>query len=142
MGSALCNLIWLAHVPCTGSPCNTQSVQDITQIALKEAEALTSASVVSTPSPPLPNLAPFETQSYLYDPLNSSLQDAILLENMHDRPWQRPEQLGPESTASMAVVCSAVRQAYPGLPLGVQILAGGNKQALAVAKASGKLNPW
>ena len=65
------------------------------------------------------------------------LQDAILMENMHDRPWQRPEQLGPETVASMATICSAIRREHPGLPLGVQVLAGGNREALAVAKAAG-----
>ncbi|XP_073411145.1 uncharacterized protein F13E9.13, mitochondrial-like [Dendrobates tinctorius] len=37
----------------------------------------------------------------------------------------------------MAAVCAAVRQTCPRLPLGVQVLACGNQQALAVALAAG-----
>jgi hypothetical protein len=60
------------------------------------------------------------------------------MENMHDRPWQRSDLLGPETTAAMATVCAAVRQVHPGLPLGVQVLVAGNREALAVAKAAGE----
>jgi len=56
---------------------------------------------------------------------------------MHDVPWLRPEQLGPETVAAMTVVCSAVRRVQDELPVGVQILSSGNRAALAVAKAAG-----
>lgn len=60
---------------------------------------------------------------------------ALMLENMHDVPYvQGP---GPEVTASMAVLAREVRRACPGMPLGVQVLAGGNEAALAVALAAG-----
>jgi len=60
---------------------------------------------------------------------------ALMLENMHDVPYvQRPE---PEITASMAVLVREVRRAHPGIPLGVQVLAGGNEAAVAVALAAG-----
>lgn len=58
---------------------------------------------------------------------------------MHDLPWLRHDQLGPETTACMAVVCSAVRRDHLTLPLGVQVLSSANKVALAVAKASGNV---
>ncbi len=61
--------------------------------------------------------------------------DAILLENMHDAPYLNRE-VGPEIVAGMTAVCSAVREAVD-LPLGVQILAGANRHALAVAHAAG-----
>ncbi len=61
--------------------------------------------------------------------------DAILLENMHDRPYLR-QQAGPEIVAGMAAVADAVRQSVE-LPLGVQILAGANREAMAVALAAG-----
>jgi len=57
-----------------------------------------------------------------------------MLENMHDVPYLKGS-VGPEITASMAVVAKAVREAVD-LPLGIQILAGANKEALAVAKAA------
>ena len=65
------------------------------------------------------------------------MQDGVMLENMHDRPWLGAHQLGPETTAAMAVIANSVRTHYPDLPLGLQILSGANKQALAVAKAAG-----
>jgi membrane complex biogenesis BtpA family protein len=59
--------------------------------------------------------------------------DAII-ENMHDVPYLKG-QVGPEVTAAMTVVAKAIRDAV-SLPLGIQILAGANKEALAVARAA------
>lgn len=61
--------------------------------------------------------------------------DAILLENMHDVPYLN-RSVGPEIVAAMTAVCAAVREAV-ALPLGVQVLAGANREALAVAHAAG-----
>jgi hypothetical protein len=60
---------------------------------------------------------------------------ALLVENMHDRPYLKGE-VGPEIVAGMTRVASEVRAAVP-LPLGVQVLAGANREAFAVALASG-----
>ncbi len=59
----------------------------------------------------------------------------LLLENMHDRPYQRGT-VGPEIVAAMTAAGRAVRAAVP-LPLGVQVLAGANREALAVAHSCG-----
>jgi hypothetical protein len=59
----------------------------------------------------------------------------LLLENMHDRPYEKG-RVGPEIVAAMAVAGRAVREAVP-LPLGVQVLAGANREALAVALCCG-----
>ncbi|XP_031755936.1 uncharacterized protein LOC549154 isoform X2 [Xenopus tropicalis] len=61
--------------------------------------------------------------------------DGIMVENMHDIPYTF--NTGPEITATMATICTAVKQACPHLPLGVQILSCANNQALAVALAAG-----
>lgn len=61
--------------------------------------------------------------------------DALAVENMHDTPYLRGG-VGPEITAAMAVVAHEVRRAA-ALPCGVQILAGANEEALAVALAAG-----
>jgi membrane complex biogenesis BtpA family protein len=61
--------------------------------------------------------------------------DAILIENMHDVPYLR-RQAGPEIVAGMTAICAAVREAV-AVPLGVQILAGANREAVAVAHATG-----
>ncbi|MGP1345708.1 MAG: BtpA/SgcQ family protein [Phycisphaerales bacterium] len=61
--------------------------------------------------------------------------DALVIENMHDVPYLRRE-VGPEIVASMAMVGRAVREAVD-VPLGVQVLAGANRAAVAVALACG-----
>jgi len=61
--------------------------------------------------------------------------DAIMLENMHDVPYLN-RKVGPEIVAAMAAICAAVCQSV-SLPLGVQILAGANREAIAVAHATG-----
>lgn len=61
--------------------------------------------------------------------------DSIMLENMHDVPYLN-RQVGPEIISSMTVVTQEVRRIC-SLPLGIQILAGANQEALAVALAVG-----
>jgi len=60
--------------------------------------------------------------------------DAVMIENMHDAPYLRRE-VGPEIIAAMTIVACAVRRAV-NVPLGIQILAGANHAALAVAHAA------
>jgi predicted TIM-barrel enzyme len=61
---------------------------------------------------------------------------AIIIENMHDAPYLHGEK-GPETTAVMTRVALAVRRALgERVPLGVQVLSGGNREAVAVALAA------
>jgi membrane complex biogenesis BtpA family protein len=60
---------------------------------------------------------------------------ALLIENMNDRPYLAGS-VGPETVAAMTAIGRAVRSAVD-LPLGVQVLAGANREALAVALACG-----
>ena len=59
---------------------------------------------------------------------------ALMVENMHDVPYLKNP--GSEIVSSMAVVARAVKQTNPALPLGIQILAGANREALSVALAA------
>jgi membrane complex biogenesis BtpA family protein len=59
----------------------------------------------------------------------------LLVENMHDRPYQKGA-VGPEIVAAMTAAARAVRAAVE-LPLGIQVLAGANREALAVALCCG-----
>lgn len=61
--------------------------------------------------------------------------DAILVENMHDVPYLK-RHVGPEIVACMTAVAVELRKSIY-LPIGIQILAGANKDALAVAMAAG-----
>jgi hypothetical protein len=58
----------------------------------------------------------------------------LMLENMHDTPYLRG-RVGPEIVASLAIIARAVKAASR-LPCGLQILAGANLDALAVAHAA------
>jgi membrane complex biogenesis BtpA family protein len=62
--------------------------------------------------------------------------EMLIVENMGDRPYVMGS-IGPEIVSAMTAACIEVRQAAPQLPLGVQVLAGANQAALAVALAAG-----
>ena len=61
--------------------------------------------------------------------------DGVIIENMHDIPYLKGE-VGPEIVAAMTAIGSEVK-AECGLPVGIQILAGANIEAMAVAHAAG-----
>ena len=60
--------------------------------------------------------------------------NCLMIENMHDVPYLR-RNVGPEIVAAMTMVAQAVR-AESHLPIGIQILAGADMEALAVALAA------
>lgn len=60
--------------------------------------------------------------------------NCLMIENMHDVPYLR-RNVGPEIVAAMTMVAQAVRAESP-LPIGIQILAGADREALAVAHAA------
>lgn len=61
--------------------------------------------------------------------------DALMIENMHDIPYLKRE-VGPEVTSVMSIIAHEIK-VKTGLPIGIQILAGANKEALAAAHAAG-----
>jgi hypothetical protein len=61
--------------------------------------------------------------------------DAIAIENMHDRPYLK-RNVGPEIISLMGIIGREVKKVSQ-LPCGIQILAGANKEALAVAHSAG-----
>ncbi|KAF2883042.1 hypothetical protein ILUMI_23119 [Ignelater luminosus] len=90
-----------------GAPCYGGSIQKIISKACKETE--------------------------IY--LNNQV-DGILVENMHDIPYIQSKHFGPETTAIMTRICTEIGKIVPeNVPCGIQILTGGNREALAVAKA-------
>ncbi|HEV2663460.1 MAG TPA: BtpA/SgcQ family protein [Blastocatellia bacterium] len=60
--------------------------------------------------------------------------DGVIIENMHDTPYLRGS-VGPEIVAAMAIIGAAVKSECR-LPTGIQILAGANIEAMAVAHAA------
>lgn len=60
---------------------------------------------------------------------------ALVIENMHDRPYLKGG-VGPEITAAMTALAREVKH-ETNRPVGIQVLAGANREAVAVAHASG-----
>lgn len=60
--------------------------------------------------------------------------DGVIIENMHDVPYLRGE-VGPEIVAGMTAIAAEVKRECV-LPAGVQLLAGANIEAMAVAHAA------
>src|SRR5689334_19030569 len=60
--------------------------------------------------------------------------DGIIIENMHDVPYLRGA-VGPEIVAAMTIIGQVVKS-ESRLPVGIQILAGANIEAIAVAHAA------
>lgn len=71
--------------------------------------------------------------------------DGLLLENAGDIPFAKPEDIGPETVATMAVLGRMIRE-ETGLPLGIITVANAALQALAIAHACGaqfvRVNQW
>jgi membrane complex biogenesis BtpA family protein len=77
--------------------------------------------------------------------LLSGGMDGLIVENHGDIPFSKPEDIGPETPAFMAVVTDRIARAT-GAPLGVNVLANAPLPAFAVALAGGarfiRVNQW
>ena len=71
--------------------------------------------------------------------------DGLIIENHGDIPFLKPDRIGHETSAALAVIADRVRQRFDA-PFGVNVLANAALPALAVAKASGarfvRVNQW
>lgn len=105
-------------------------------------------------SRPLPGAPAYEAEivSSLYDfAVREAEQyavagmDGVIVENHGDIPFLKPDDIGPETVASMAVLADRVGRAC-GVPIGINILANGALAALAIAKAADavfvRVNQW
>jgi membrane complex biogenesis BtpA family protein len=67
--------------------------------------------------------------------------DGLIVENMHDAPYVHAgveRRHAPEIVAAMTRCVLAVREAVgPKISIGVQVLSGGNQEAIAIALAAG-----
>jgi membrane complex biogenesis BtpA family protein len=101
-------LIGMIHVPALpGTPSNTMSPKQIIEKCIYEAS--------------------------LYHKYNV---DSIMIENMHDIPYLK-KNVGPEIVSMMSIIAYEIRKVFSSkTPLGIQILAGANKEAIAVAHSS------
>jgi uncharacterized protein len=105
--SAVTGVVGMVHVGALpGTPRAEQSPAELVRAAVREARDLADAGF-----------------------------DAVMIENMHDRPYLGAG-IGPEVVACMTAVAAAVR-AELKVPLGIQVLGAGAAEALAVAHATG-----
>jgi uncharacterized protein len=69
----------------------------------------------------------------------------LIVENHGDIPFSKPEDIGHETSAVMAVMAERIRQ-HVKVPVGINVLANGAMTALAVAQASSaqfiRVNQW
>ncbi|HPN38566.1 MAG TPA: BtpA/SgcQ family protein [Melioribacteraceae bacterium] len=59
----------------------------------------------------------------------------LMIENMHDTPYLN-RNVGPEITSILSIILYEIKQKF-NVPIGIQILAGANKEAIASAYCSG-----
>ncbi len=71
--------------------------------------------------------------------------DGVIVENHGDVPFSKPDAIGPETSAHMAVVADRIRREL-GRPIGINVLANAAIPALAIASASNaafvRVNQW
>lgn len=71
--------------------------------------------------------------------------DGVIIENGWDIPFVKPDAVGPETVAALAVVTARVREAID-IPIGVNCLANAVSESIAVAAAAGaafvRANQW
>ena len=60
--------------------------------------------------------------------------DGIIIENMHDVPYLK-RNVGPEVTSILSIIAYEIKKEFKDL-VGIQVLAGANKEALAIAKSA------
>ncbi|MDR5800100.1 BtpA/SgcQ family protein [Caballeronia sp. LZ001] len=71
--------------------------------------------------------------------------DGLIVENHGDVPFAKPDDIGPETSAFMAVSADRIAR-ETGLPIGINVLANASVPALAIAAASNaafvRVNQW
>ncbi|WP_455845237.1 BtpA/SgcQ family protein [Pantoea agglomerans] len=69
----------------------------------------------------------------------------LIIENHGDIPFAKPDDIGPETAAFMAVITEKIRERF-GVPLGINVLANAAIPAFATALAGGadfvRVNQW
>lgn len=99
--------------------------------------------------------APKYRGSSVIDIINRAVTDAenyisggvhgLIVENHGDIPFSKPEDIGPETSAIMAVITHILRERF-SVPLGINVLANAAIPAMATALAGGadfiRVNQW
>jgi len=129
-------------------------ISDIPRNAIHQIFGRRKALIGMIHCPPLPG-APRYRGTPRDDILSACLRDAerlvaggmhgLLVENHGDIPFSKPEDIGPETAAFLAVIADRIAREFD-LPLGINVLANAPIPAFAVAAASGasfiRVNQW
>ena len=62
--------------------------------------------------------------------------DGVQVENQFDRPFLKPQDIGPETVAAITAAVTRIRASFQ-IPLGVNVHLNGVRQAIAIAVAAG-----
>lgn len=131
-----------------------QQVSDRSGGAIRDIFGRDKALIGMIHCPPLPG-APRYRGGGMEPILDACLSDAerlvgggmhgLVVENHGDIPFAKPEDIGPETSACLAVITERVRR-ETGVPLGVNVLANAPLSAIAVCVAAGaafiRVNQW
>ncbi|PWR02076.1 BtpA family membrane complex biogenesis protein [Meridianimarinicoccus roseus] len=131
-----------------------QTISSSTGTAIRDIFGRPKALIGMIHCPPFPG-APRYDGTPMPAILDACLRDAealvengihgLMVENHGDIPFSKPEDIGPETAAFMAVVADRVTQAF-GVPMGVNVLANAPIHAFAIARATGaqfiRVNQW
>lgn len=131
-----------------------QSISDTPDTAIEQIFGRPKALIGMIHCPPFPGSPRYrgDTLDQIYD---ACLRDAealisnglhgLIVENHGDVPFSKPNDIGPETSAFMAVVVDRIRREFD-VPMGVNVLANAPIPALAIARATGaafiRVNQW
>ena len=131
-----------------------QAISDNSGGAIKQIFGRPKALIGMIHCPPFPGSPRYrgETLDQIYD---ACLHDAeglisnglhgLIVENHGDVPFSKPDDIGPETSAFMAVVVDRIKRDFD-VPIGVNVLANAPITAFAIACATGaafiRVNQW
>lgn len=131
-----------------------QTISDKTDSVIAEIFGRPKALIGMIHCPPFPGAPRYrgETLEQIFD---ACLRDAealigngmhgLIVENHGDVPFSKPEDIGPETAAFMAVVTQRIKQEF-NVPIGINVLANAPIHAFAIARATGaafiRVNQW
>ncbi|MFC0287973.1 BtpA/SgcQ family protein [Kaistia hirudinis] len=104
--------------------------------------------------PPMPGTPRYRHSDFI-DTIDRAVQDAVnyvqggvdglIIENHGDIPFLKPDRIGHEISAGLAVITDRIRQKLD-VPVGINVLANAAIPALAIAKTTGaafvRVNQW
>lgn len=119
----------MIHIPSLpGTPANTSLPKEIINFVSQEVQIYKKCNVVSL-------------KNHYWYWKKKKFKDGIILENMNDIPYLHSSKIGPEIVAMMtacaAETLNVLSDDRKNFLLGIQVLAGGNKEAISIAHSTG-----